>query len=335
MSYRERIVSALDAVLPSGADELRPRLVNEPNRDVIVTIAGADLLVRWLTTGWPRQVAEALHCRPRPDILAAPTMSSGARKAAADGQVGWVDESGQAQITIPGKLIVNVERRDVPPKVRLGWRRATLAVCEAILSDRASPTVSSVESATGLSTGSVVAALRFLEDERHLTKTTARGPRAARRVVDRDLFVDAYAEAAEHLRSPISIPIGVLWRDPIAGLVATGRPWDAAGIAWAATGALSASVLAPTQTEVSPLEVYVHSRTWSDLRRAAQVAGLQEIVGGRLALRPFPTPAGATLSEQAIDGFRSTLWPRVYADLRTSGVRGEDAAEHLRQEMTK
>jgi hypothetical protein len=28
-------------------------------------------------------------------------------------------------------------------------------------------------------------------------------------------------------------------------------------------------------------------------------------------------------------------WPRVYADLRTVGVRGEDVAEHLRQEMQR
>jgi hypothetical protein len=29
------------------------------------------------------------------------------------------------------------------------------------------------------------------------------------------------------------------------------------------------------------------------------------------------------------------LWPRAYADLRTVGVRGEDAAEHLREEMPR
>jgi len=27
---------------------------------------------------------------------------------------------------------------------------------------------------------------------------------------------------------------------------------------------------------------------------------------------------------------RTAPWPRVYADLRRAGVRGEDAAEHLR-----
>jgi hypothetical protein len=28
------------------------------------------------------------------------------------------------------------------------------------------------------------------------------------------------------------------------------------------------------------------------------------------------------------------LWPRAYADLRTAGVRGEDAADNLREEMS-
>jgi hypothetical protein len=58
--------------------------------------------------------------------------------------------------------------------------------------------------------------------------------------------------------------------------------------------------------------------------------------GGRLLLRPYPTPAGATLTlELDTTGFRTVLWPRVYADLRTVGVRGEDAAEHLREEISK
>ncbi|AMC63043.1 Hypothetical protein ERS007663_01258 [Mycobacterium tuberculosis] len=127
----------------------------------------------------------------------------------------------------------------------------------------------------------------------------------------------------------------MLWRDPTAGVVKAGQLWDAAGIEWAATSALSASLLAPMQTEIAPMEIYVPGRSWSDLRRAAMAAGLQEIAGGRLILRFFPTPACARLTEQNLQGFRSMLWPRVYADLRTAGVRGEDAAEHLREAMTK
>ncbi|MBO0883637.1 MAG: hypothetical protein J2P17_25545, partial [Mycobacterium sp.] len=85
----------------------------------------------------------------------------------------------------------------------------------------------------------------------------------------------------------------------------------------------------------APMEIYVPGRTPSDLQRTALAAGLQQIQGGRLVLRPFPTPTGAELTEKPTAGFQSMLWPRVYADLRTTGVRGEDVAEHLREEMTK
>lgn len=129
--------------------------------------------------------------------------------------------------------------------------------------------------------------------------------------------------------------VGILWRHPIADAITFGQDMDRHSISWAATGALSARDLAPVQTEVSPMEIYVQGRTPSDLARAAYAAGLRPIDGGRLLLRPFPTPAGATVTTNRNDqGFRSMLWPRVYADLRTVGVRGEYAAEHLREVMT-
>jgi hypothetical protein len=335
----ERAVNAIEAVY-RGALCARP--VRGPHRDVIVSLDNAaEFLVRWLPVGWPRQVAEALHDDPRPDILVAPSMSPGARKAARDAGVGWVDESGAADFyyhDAKSGTVIAIQTKgtpSVPLDTRLGWRRATLAVCEALLADAAAPTVNSVVAATGISMGSAANALKFLERNGHLASEVARGPDAARRIVDRDQLLDAYAAAAARLRVPNSIKVGVLWRDPIAGVINVGRLWEEAGIDWAATSALSASVLAPFQTEIAPMEVYVPARAWSDLRRAAAVAGLKEIDGGRLLLRPYPTPAGATLTEQYPTGFRTMWWPRVYADLRTTGVRGEDAAEHLREEMSK
>jgi hypothetical protein len=114
-----------------------------------------------------------------------------------------------------------------------------------------------------------------------------------------------------------------------------GRSWHDNDLSWAVTSALSAAVLAPNLTQVAPLEVYVTGRTPGDLRRAASIVGLREIEGGRLLLRPFPTPANGAVTEQIEPGLMSVLWPRVYADLRTTGVRGEDAAEHLREEMSR
>jgi hypothetical protein len=338
VSTTGRAVNALEAVYRGT---LRACPDKGSHGDVIVSLDEAvDVRVRWLSVGWPRQVANALHGDPRPDILVAPSMSPGARKAARDAGVGWVDETGAADIYVrdpsSGTTIL-IETKGIPPvplDPQVGWRRTTLAVCEAILTDAAIPTLSSVMEATGISTGSAVDALKFLETHGHLSSGAARGPGSARNLVDRDALLDAYADAADHLRAPTSAQIGVLWRDPITGTIETGRLWDASGVEWAATSALSASLLAPTQTEVAPFEIYVSGRTPGDLQRAALAAGLQQMRGGRLLLRPFPTSAGTRLSQNIAAGFRSMPWPRVYADLRTSGVRGEDAAEHLREEMT-
>lgn len=312
----------------------------DPRREVIVELDGVEFRVRWLPVGWPQQVAEAVHDDPRPDILIAPAMSPGARKAARDAGVSWVDESGAAFIHYRNpstRTTIRIETQGIPPvplDSRVGWRPATLAVCEALLAKVAVPTVSSVVEAAGISTGSVAQALKFLEKNGHLRSAEARGPGSARQIVDPDELLDAYAIAADRLRSPISLRVGILWRHPIADAIDFGQTMARNNISWAATGALSASLLAPVQTEISPMEIYVQGRTPSDLGLVAYAAGLRAMEGGRLLLRPFPTPAGGKLTQQDADGFRSMLWPRVYADLRTTGVRGEDAAEHLHQEMT-
>lgn len=111
-------------------------------------------------------------------------------------------------------------------------------------------------------------------------------------------------------------------------------PWLKQGIQWSATGALAADVIAPHLTEVAPLEIYVQAKSHADLRQTALAAGVSERNGGRRLLRPFPTPAGDALS--SLEGTTCVVcWPRVYADLRATGVRGEDAAEHLRARMAK
>lgn len=64
------------------------------------------------------------------------------------------------------------------------------------------------------------------------------------------------------------------------------------------------------------------------LRRVAESASLEPMAGGRLILRPFPTRASLALAT-TIDQVKIAPWPRVYADVRGSGVRCEEAAEHL------
>ena len=89
-------------------------------------------------------------------------------------------------------------------------------------------------------------------------------------------------------------------------------------------------VLAPYLTTVTTAEVYVDRETIPALESVASQAGLRPIEGGRLTLRPFPTVTTERLAVNQ-DGLRVAPWPRVYADLRVVGVRGEEAAEHLRR----
>lgn len=284
--------------------------------------------------GWPRQLAEALQIKPRPDIVAAHQLSPGARALAERQRVGWVDESGAAEISAGTILISRTGSPAVPLDSKVGWRPATLAVCEVVLTG-CPATVSAVVAETGLAMSSAAFALKFLAAQGFLTGDADRGPQSRRHVADSDGLLDAYAAAAERLRPPVLIRAGVLWRDPLAGVAEVGRSWDEAGIGWAVTSALSAAAWAPVMTEVTPMEVYVAGKTPGDLRRALFPAGLKEIDGGRLQLRPFPAPAGTRVTTEIRPGLRSMLWPRAYADLRTAGVRGEDAAEHLREEMSR
>lgn len=297
----------------------------------LVRVGGRTISIAWLALGWPKQVREVLSRAAIPDLVAAPEMSAGARRTASEAGLGWFDETGAADFTLSPTFLV---RRDGSPRLRLdtnlGWRPATTAVCEALLTGSAA-TVAAVRKRTGLAMSTVATALKFLEAQKLLHAGAHRGPSSARTITDRAALLEAYAAAAARLRSPQSIRVGMLWRDPTAGLIDTGRLWTSAGVRWSATGALTADVLAPLLTQVSPLEVYIEARTLAELRAAARKVNLAEARGGRLLLRPFPSPAGAALSSEIRPGFWSVPWPRSFADLRGAGVRGEEAADHLRE----
>ena len=92
----------------------------------------------------------------------------------------------------------------------------------------------------------------------------------------------------------------------------------------------AASVLAPLITNVTSVEVYIDTSTVAGLDAAARAIGLRPMEAGRLILQTPPTVLIHRLAEQR-DGLWVAPWPRVFVDLRSTGVRGEDAAEHLRE----
>jgi hypothetical protein len=202
-------------------------------------------------------------------------------------------------------------------------------VAEALLCGT-KPTVAGTEETTGLSSGSCTNALRFLAEQELLVADAPRGRYSARRIADFDRFLQAYAGAVAAADPGPEIQIGVIWRDLATGLTAIGEQWRAHAWDWACTGAIAASVLAPYMTAVGTADVYVGAETIAELESIATDSGLEPMEGGRLRLRPFPTVTVPKLSTVR-HGLRVAPWPRVYADLRLVGVRGEEAAEHLRE----
>src|SRR6185437_10718155 len=159
-----------------------------------------------------------------------------------------------------------------------------------------------------------------------------RGRSSGRRVLDKDALLDAYAAAVAAAPRSAGITVGVAWREAVAGLVAASPEWRKLNVSWAATGLAGASLLAPVVTSVGSAELYVNAKTPAELEAFASRLGLKPIDGGRLTIRPYPTVSTRRLLRE-VDGVPVAPWPRVYADTKGVGVRGEEAAEHLREVM--
>ena len=263
--------------------------------------------------------------------MVARRISPGAKDALAEAGIGWVDETGAAEIAM-GPIVVSKGGRPQEAWQRpQHWTPAVLSIAEALLTGRRA-TVASTQEATGLSTGSCTNALRFLTVQELLVAEVERGPGSARRIADFDRLLDAYAAAVADAPIGPVLQVGMKWRNPVVELAAVGAKWDVTERAWACTAAIAASVVAPHLTSVGTGDVYLDTNSTSGLEAAAADAGLHPIKGGRLTLRPFPTIASRRLSVQQ-EGLRIAPWPRVYADLHLLGVRGEEAAHHLREVM--
>ena len=300
-------------------------------------VSGADLIVngqpfgiKWVGDGRLADVKRLLAIHSgRLEVVVARRMSPGAREALSEAGIGWVDETGAAEIAIGSIVVSRTGQSPKPAKRSERWTRSVVAVAEALLCNTKA-TVAATEVATGLSNGSCTTALRLLTELGLLETDVWRGRNSARRVMDSDRLLDAYAAAVEAMPTCINLHLGVTWRDPVDGLLSTGQKWDKAKITWASTGAVAAAVIAPYLTTVNSADVYVDADTVLGLEAIARAGDLRPIEGGRLTIRPFPTVTVQRLAT-VIDELRVAPWPRVYADLRTVGVRGEEAAEHLRE----
>lgn len=322
-----RAVAALVGVLPPVADA---GWESDGAGGFVVEVAGRSVRLCWAHEGWLRDVLPLLvDAARRPDVVAARRMSAGAREVLEREGIGWLDEEGNAAIATDSIVVSRLVPTRLRRNVAARWTPSVVAVTEALICG-VDATVSAMSTATGLSAGSCTNALRVLKDLELISSSAARGRESARQVTDIETLIDAYAEVAKGLAPKVSVTVGVAWRDALTGLCGLGDRWDEQGVAWAATGVAAGAAIAPLLTNFETAVVYVNGKTVPDLERIAKRADLKPIKGGRLTMRPFPTVATRELAT-IVDGLRVAPWPRVYVDLRETGVRGEEAAEHLRE----
>jgi len=323
----------LMAVMPPGA---RVHLRTDPKHpsDLIFSVASHHLRARLVRYANLAAAKVAVSAKPRPQVLVMSRTTPAIRDFLSKHSTGWVDQTGSAQISSEHLLI----SRDAVRALRPGdspsrWTRSMLGVAEALLMGIPG-TVSAVSASTGLAQSSAAAALHALTQMRLLTADDTRGRNAGRRIVERSVLLSAYSEATTTRPHRFTLRVGVLWRDPVTALSKLGESWTKEGTAWAATSALAAAVSAPLGTQISPLEIYLDAASPATMSAVLKRVGLEPLEGGRLWVAPFPSEVTRRLVNVA-SRLPVVPWPRAYADLQHAGVRGEDAAEHLREVMER
>jgi hypothetical protein len=324
-------------VLPAAASvAVQRRKGIAPTFDVRVRSGTSEhrFIAGWDGRGWPADVRRLSALVSDLDIVFAPRISPGAQAWLAEHGLGWIDEEGQASVSLQSGLIISRQTPVQQPARELpgGWTRATVAAAEAALAG-VEPTVEKVERATGLSRGSTANALARLEALGLLRRPeNRRGPGSARSIADYAALLDQYAAAVRTTRAKErTVLIHRLMQDPLSDLVtAIGPALDRQRTNWAATGTAASVLLAPYLSEVTIVELYVGGQLYDDPGKLAGVLhGRIVDKGHRIEVRR--TPTRLTIEGPVIRGIHVAQPVRVYADLLATGGRAADAAYHLRE----
>jgi hypothetical protein len=291
-------------------------------------------LAGWAGEGWPADVERLTAAAPDVDVVFAKQLSRGAKDWLSAHHRGWVDESGDANVSLSTGLIIfrEARTRQVKTETPIKWTRTMLAAAEAVLAG-VTPTVEAVEAATGISRGASANALARLEKLGLLHRSQGRrGRGSARSVVDHEAFIDGYAAAAAVLRlAQRVIRIHRLWKDPLEAFESEiGPALGRNSKSWAVTGVAASILMAPYLSDVTVVELYVDDDLFANPNRLADVLGGRVVDRGQLIeVRALPTPMSA--KGPIVSGVHLALPARVYADLMAGGGRSAEAAHHLRE----
>lgn len=300
-----------------------------------------ELQVKWAGEGWPEDVRDAARAVgkrwPEKLVLVARHLSPGAIEWLRARNANWADESGQVRILGPGGLIVIREPTTQPsprtPGAEMRWSSSARTVVEAILARPETPLrVGPLAAESGWSAPQCGEVLRSLDAHGWTVKRgPARGPGAHRELIDKDGLLAAWsaAVAEENRQTRVAHRAGADAMGLLRGTFAA----DMRRLDWAASGWAGLELSAPYTTIVPSLQLYVSERNFGGaLTNAIKRAGLRELDEGGLVTFWRTDPHVLGLAEVHF-GIPVASPPRLYADLSTLGVRGQDAASHLKTQV--
>lgn len=307
----------------------------------------------WAGEGYPTDVERALQDAGRRDlhpretlVVVARRMSRGARERLSVMGVSWADEEGRAFIRAePGLLVVHdraaVRTRPTSDEVR--WSEGSGAVAEYLLGrvsgQRLSPDepamlppVTVVAERIGVSPPLASRTLQGFDAQGWTTKVgPERGSQSGRLLSDPGGLLSAWA--AWHSSGRAATVQAHAFIRTADGFIASqiepnwGDHW------WALTGLLALDHRAPITTSIPVIDLYLDRQAFADPRVLNDLlvrAGLRTVETGARVHIIEADPYLPRLTEES--------WPtrevgdvRLYADLLRSGVRGQEAADHLRE----
>lgn len=298
--------------------------------------------IRWAGLGWPQDVRSATEDVPEPwptdVVLLAHRLSPGAIEWLRARGANWADETGQARILGPdGLTVIREPARQSAPDPHIpafAWSKSALATAEAILA-REDTMLRATELAplTGWSVAQTANVLKAFDRQGWTAKRGAtRGRGAHRELIDPAALLAAWSSTLSEEPHPTRIAHRAT-RDVMSVLRNELAPELERGVSWAVSGWAGLELAAPFATTTPSVHVYVARADFAgSLTQAIEAAGLHEVEQGGRLIFWAAEPSTIALSWRA-HGIPVVSPPRLYADLSSLGARGQDAADHVREQL--
>jgi len=336
--------SALSRVLERPVEPTGETGRGSAQATVVVGNAVHELELRWVGRGWPADIEQLLTHLPDPWprqlVLVGQRFSPGAVDELTQRRANWLDESGAARIeTDSGLLIVrepdeSAAGHGMPRGFR--WAASSLEIAEWLLTEppRESFNAREFTDRSDWSYAQTTKVLRQLSAQGWVKKTGgSRGVGSGWQLADAAGLFEAWTAYLVSHR-PDTVGAHRVLRDPMQFARTELAQTLSAEMQWALSGWAGLELAAPFVTTVPVIQVAVDADALVDgrLREAIRSLGMREVKEG--ARIEFNALSKFSLSlAREFHGLPVVSPPRLYADLQALGGRGEEAAEHIRQEL--